>query len=155
MSGRASDSVGSGLTGWGHVFVSEKVAAVLCGMRDAAFQGNLPIFFHRSCCTLCHAAAQPSLCRAWGGERGRCPWGMLAGESQAASAELTHYWGLISQVCCFNFVFGSRFLKPSRGKKDGSISSQVTVMPGCSISVIQCLSYYFFNKMLEIKEAER
>lgn len=61
---------GCALTGWGHVFVSEKVAAVLCGMQDAAFQGKLGIFFRS---VLCHAAVPPPPPCLFSGGRGWVP----------------------------------------------------------------------------------
>lgn len=52
--------------------------------------------------------SHPSLFYALGGEKGlgahqEClHW---HGESQSASTKLTHYWRLISRVCCFEFCF--------------------------------------------------
>lgn len=76
------------------------------------------------------------------------------GESKSASTKLTHYWSLISQICCFNFVFGSQFFKSSEKK-----GWQHLELSQCNAKVWDFHKsvpvLLFFNKMLEIKEVER
>lgn len=122
-----------------------------CGTRH--FRGTCRFFFRKNCSVLCHVAVPPLplLClgtgKGLGAHQERSHWHR---ESKSASAQLTHCWRPISQVCCFNFVFGSQFFKSS-GKKGWQHlkRSQCNArMLGFCNSVPVLL---FFNKKLEIK----
>lgn len=120
-----------------------------------SISGELAYFFSigtAPCCAM--LLFYPSLFCAWGGGRGlgahqECLRWHRESKSVLLSLHITGHQSV-------KFVALILFSVPSflnlQGRKDGSILSEVSVMPGCGFSIIQCLSYYFLTKCLKIKE---